>query len=159
MTTPYTVNSLNFDGTLRRSWKCDLVQSSSDLIVLRGEFETEIDHADLGVIRRGTVSEEFYWFDRWYNIFRFQEPEGTLKFFYCNIGMPPTLHGHTLKYIDLDIDILVNPDNSFVVLDEAEFAANAERFSYPSSVIGSAREAVKSVEALVIAGQIAEIAG
>ena len=42
------------------------------LIVLDAVFDAEIQHDLLGPIALGTVSREYYWLDRWYNIFRFR---------------------------------------------------------------------------------------
>jgi protein associated with RNAse G/E len=84
----------------------------------------------LGVIRRGTISYEFYWLERCYSIFRFHEPEGGLRNFYCNINLPPKFENNVLDYTDLDIDLIVWADFSYQILDLDEFHDNAERFSY-----------------------------
>lgn len=125
-----TINSRKFDGEIRRSWKADLIERKNSLLLFVGEFEQEIKHPNLGVIRRGTVSYEYYWLDRWYNIFRFHEPNGDLRNFYCNINKPPIFENNVLDYIDLDIDILVWTDFSYEVLDVDEFEENAECFQY-----------------------------
>lgn len=132
--TSITVNSRKFDQTIRRSWQCELVSTNDEIIVLQGVFDAEVQHPDLGSIERGTVSLEYFWTDRWYNIFRFSEPDGALRNYYCNVAMPPTFDGKVLDYVDLDIDIVVWPDKSYQVVDESEFEANADRWNYPTSV-------------------------
>src|SRR5207248_3333985 len=97
-----TVNSRNFDGTLRRSWSARLIKQDGSLIEMIGEFETGVAHPDLGVIDRGTISYEYYWLDRWYNVFRFHEPHGEFRNYYCNINLPPTFENGILDYVDLD---------------------------------------------------------
>ncbi len=84
----------------------------------------------MGIIRPGTVSYEFYWLDRYYNIFRFHEPNGKFRNFYCNISLPPKFENGVLDYIDLDVDIIVWTDFSYQILDLHEFEENAEKFSY-----------------------------
>ncbi len=103
----------------------------------------------MGTIARGTVSLEYYWLDRWYNIFRFINPDGELRNYYCNVNMPPTLDGEVLSYIDLDIDVLVEPDFSYKVLDQDEFEENAERYNYPEHVRRNARQAVTELIELI----------
>ena len=103
-------------------------------MVFVGEFEEEIEHSNLGVIRRGTVSHEYYWLDRWFNIFRFNEPDGDLRNFYCNINMPPHFENDVLDYVDLDIDVLVWKDFTFEILDTDEFRENALRYNYPQEL-------------------------
>ena len=141
-----TINSRKFDGTIHRSWKAKLVGIDDNVLKLVGEFENEIKHEHLGVIRRGTVSYEFYWLDREFSVFRFHEPEGDLRNFYCNINLPPKLENNVLDYIDLDIDILVWKDFNFQILDLGEFEENAKKFSYSDDL---KQKADKSLEELI----------
>ncbi len=144
-----TVNSRKFDGTIRRSWKCQLVERRDPLLVFVGEFDSELHHPELGHIRKGTVSYEYYWLDRWYNIFRFHEPSGELRNFYCNINMPPEFEYDVLNYIDLDIDVLVRPDLSYIVLDREEFERNARSFGYPPELRERVEETLKELRKLI----------
>ena len=129
-----TVNSRKLDGTIRRSWNCELVEDRGSLLMFTGKFEADVRHPDLGHIKNGTVSYEYYWRDRWYSIFRFHEPSGSLRNFYCNINMPPRFQDGVLDYVDLDIDVVVWPDFSHVVLDREEFERNASLLNYPTEV-------------------------
>ncbi len=124
------INSRKFDWKIHRSWECELIEKSDSLLLFVGEFSEEIHHPKLGVIRRGTVSYEFYWLDRMYNVFRFHEPDGSLRNFYCNINLPLTFENGVLDYVDLDIDVLVWKDFSYEILDLDEFEENAARFNY-----------------------------
>lgn len=130
-----TINSRKLDGKIRRSWKAELIEQKDSLLVFVGEFDEEVIHPDLGVIRRGTVSYEYYWLDRWYNVFRFHEPEGELRNFYCNLNMPPQFDGMILDYIDLDIDVLVWRDFSFEILDLEDFEKNAAIYRYSKEIL------------------------
>lgn len=125
-----TINSRKFDGSISRCWNAELVYRDTCMFTFVGVFEKEVVHSQLGVIRRGTVSYEFYWLNRWYNVFRFHEPDGNLRNFYCNINLPFKFNGNVLDYVDLDIDILVWKDFSYQILDSEEFEENAKRFSY-----------------------------
>jgi hypothetical protein len=51
------------------------------LLVLDAEFAETIHHPLLGTIERGTISEEYYWLDRPYNVFRFSTTAGGLRNF------------------------------------------------------------------------------
>ncbi len=129
------INSRKFNGEIHRSWKADFVEKRDSLLVFVGEFENEVHHSKLGVIRRGTISYEYYWLDCWYNIFKFHEPEGELRNFYCNINMPPKYENNVLDYVDLEIDVLVSKDFSVEVLDRDEFEENSQLFGYTESLI------------------------
>jgi protein associated with RNAse G/E len=144
-----TVRTYKYDGTEHRHWRAQLTVRENSLLVLNAKFKEEIQHPLLGIIARGTLSIEFYWLDRWYNIFRFHQPSGELRNFYCNINVPPVFHRNVLSYIDLDMDILVAPDLSYSILDEDEFAANVARFKYPLEVQKQSRQALRQLITLI----------
>lgn len=144
-----TINSRKYDGRIRRSWKGGLVHDSSDFIILVGSFNEEVEHNDLGRISAGTVSFEHFWFDRWYNVFRFHEPDGTLKAHYANIAMPPTFKDGVLDYVDLDIDVVVWPDRRVEVLDRDDFEENGLKYAYPDDLVQNAEAALNELLAMI----------
>jgi uncharacterized protein len=143
------VRTYKYDGTEHRSWRAEISRLEGSLIVLDAKFEEEIRHPLLGTVRPETLSIEYYWLDRWYNIFRFVQPTGELRNFYCNVNVPPVLQRNVLSYIDLDMDVLVAPDFSYSILDEDEFAANAARFNYPAEVRLKSQKALEELIALI----------
>lgn len=135
-----------FDGAEHRRWSARLVDRSGPLLMLDATFDEHIEHELLGSVPAGTISTEYYWLDRWYNVFRFADPTRTLKNFYCNINMPPQFDGKILSYVDLDIDVLVEPDlSSYRILDLEDFEENSKRYSYPAEVQNAARTALDDV--------------
>jgi protein associated with RNAse G/E len=143
------VRAYKYDGALHRSWSAELLRQEGSLVVLDAEFPEEIVHDLLGTIATGTRSLEYYWLDRWYNVFRFAQPNGTLRNYYCNVNVPATFDGETLSYVDLDLDILVDPDFSYQVLDVADFERNAALFGYTAEVQTKAREALAELVGLI----------
>jgi uncharacterized protein len=137
-----TVNSKKYDQKIRRSWICELVEQTGTLVHGVGTFEMDVKHPGLGDISRGTVSHEYYWEDRWYNIFRFHEPGGKFRNFYCNVAMPAVIDGDLLEYVDLDIDVIVWPDNSYEVHDRDDFEKNRLKYAYPADVVQKAEESL-----------------
>jgi protein associated with RNAse G/E len=140
---------MKYDGTPHRRWRARRARREDTLLVLDAVFEEEVRHSQLGVIRRGTVSIEYYWLDRWYNVFRFLEPDGSVRNFYCNVNMPPQFDGRTLSYVDLDMDIVVSPALSYEILDMDEFEVNALKYDYPLEVQDRAREALGELVSLI----------
>lgn len=139
------INARKFDSRIHRSWKCEFVEQRDSLLIFVGRFETEVSHKDLGKIEKGTVSYEYYWLDRWYNVFRFHEPDGNLRNFYCNVNLPPQFKNGILDYIDLDIDVLVWRDFSFDILDIDEFQSNSVKFKYPAETIAKAESSLSEL--------------
>lgn len=114
-----------------------------------GHFESEVSHSELGLIANGTISYEYYWLDRNYNIFRFHEPDGTMRNWYCNINLPPKFENNVLDYVDLDVDVIVWPDMSYMVVDLEDFEANAKRFGYPPSIFEIMNDARAELESMI----------
>ncbi|HKP73794.1 MAG TPA: DUF402 domain-containing protein [Pyrinomonadaceae bacterium] len=143
------VHARKFDGRLHREWEARLLSQSGSLVLVEGAFAEEIRHPLLGTIAPGTISTEYYWTDRWYSVFRFREPTGALRNYYCNINRPPEFDGRLLTFVDLDIDVLVAPDFSYRVLDEEEFESNAKRYNYPPDVRERARLALSELVGVI----------
>lgn len=129
-----TINSRKYDQSIRKSWTCELIERTDSLLIFGGEFDRDIFHPGLGDIKRGTISYEYYWLDRWYNVFRFHEPDGSFRNYYCNISMPPVFEKGVLDYTDLDIDVTVWPGFVYEILDEVEHEENAAKFGYPETI-------------------------
>ena len=147
--TSVEVHAYKYDGALHRTWGAELIRQEGSLVVLDAKFPDEIIHELLGTIASGTHSLEYYWLDRWYNVFRFAEPDGKLRNYYCNVNVPAKFDGETLSYVDLDLDILVDPDFSYRVLDVADFERNAELFGYTEEVKANARQALAELASMI----------
>ena len=138
-----------YDGREHRRWPARIAKIDGALLVLDAVFEEEIEHDLLGTIYSGTISTEYYWLDRWYNVFRFSDKSGALNNFYCNVNQPPSFDGRVLSYIDLDIDVLVAPDLTYKILDLDDFEANARVYAYPEDVQANAHRALKELTELI----------
>jgi len=144
-----TVNARKFDGNIRRSWVGGLFSENDGLITLLAHFSETHVHNDLGTIHAGTVSFEYFWLDRWYNVFHFREPDGTPKAIYSNIAMPATFDGKVLDYVDLDIDVIFWPDGRVDVLDRDDFERNSAKYGYPDEVKTAVENALTEVLSLI----------
>jgi protein associated with RNAse G/E len=51
--------------------------------------------------------------------------------------------------VDLDLDVLVDPDFSYRVLDIADFETNARRYGYTEEVQASARQALEDLVKMI----------
>jgi protein associated with RNAse G/E len=143
------INSRKFDGRIGKSWSAELIENRDGVIVAKGIFDFDVDHKKLGFIRRGTVSYEFYWSDRWYNVFRFHEPEGKLRSFYCNFATPAVLRDGVLDYIDLDIDVLADSGLNYEVLDLDEFAERTVKYGYTKEILERSTQTVDDLISLI----------
>ena len=147
--TSIEVRTYKYDGLLHRTWPAELLRQEGSLVVLDARFPDEVVHDLLGTIAGGTHSLEYYWLDRWYNVFRFAQPNGELRNYYCNVNVPPTFDGEILSYVDLDLDILVEPDFSYQILDVEDFETNAQHYSYSAELQTNARRAVDELVRMI----------
>jgi len=76
--------------------------------------------------KKGDRFLEYYYTDRWYNIFAIHDrDDGQLKGWYCNIGKPAIIEDGVVSYIDLALDLWVSTSGTQTVLDQDEFEALA----------------------------------
>jgi protein associated with RNAse G/E len=67
---------------------------------------------------------EYYYSDRWYNIFViYDRDDGRLKGWYCNVGQPAVIEEQVVSYVDLALDLWISTDGKQTVLDQDEFEA------------------------------------
>ncbi len=144
-----TVISRNIDGRIHRTWTAELIEENDEFYLFLGIFDSEVKHPNLGVIRRNTISYEYYWKERWFNVFRFHEPEGDLRNYYCNVNQPPVLENGVLNYVDLDIDLLIWKDFSYEVLDMEEFDANILKYEYSVEIQDHAYSSLGDLIAMI----------
>jgi protein associated with RNAse G/E len=147
--TSIVVKAYKYDGALHRTWNAEVIRHEGSLVVLDANFPETVVHDLLGTIARGTHSLEYYWLDRWYSIFRFAQPDGQLRNYYCNVNVPARFDGETLSYVDLDLDLLVDPNFSYRMLDVEDFERNAKIYSYTEEVQVNARHAVDELVKMI----------
>jgi len=144
-----TVVVFKHDGAEYRRWRGRLVEQEGTLLVLHAEFDIDVSHHLLGEIKRGTRLIEYYWLDRWYNVFRFLDDNGSTRLYYCNINKPPAFDGQLLSYIDLDIDVIVKPDYSYEVQDLDEFEMNSAKYGYTAEEKERVEQALEALTGLI----------
>ena len=145
------VVSTKYDGSLRDSYEAELLEKVGGLVrlsvpagtpVLSGKSGQWFDAPDGGM--------DMYFDDRWYNVYHHGSSAPYL--WYCNIAMPATFDGSTLRWVDLDIDIRCHLDGSLRVLDEDEFEHNRVEMAYPQDVVERALAARDEVLELASKG-------
>ena len=117
------IQKKNPAGEVTYKYEGDLIARDENSITLEALF----DRADLPfqdvVFKTGDRFVEYYYSDRWYNIFAIHDrDDGKVKGWYCNVGMPAVIEDDVVSYVDLALDLWVSVDGKQTVLDEDEFA-------------------------------------
>ena len=118
------VQKKNPAGEVTYEYEGKLLSRDEHSIVLDALF----DRADMPfmdvVFKTGDRFVEYYYTDRWYNIFAIHDrDDGRVKGWYCNIGKPAVFEDGIVSYIDLALDLWVSTTGEQTVLDEHEFEA------------------------------------
>ncbi|HYU18137.1 MAG TPA: DUF402 domain-containing protein [Chloroflexota bacterium] len=138
---PLVVQKLLYDGSPGYRWAGQVLERHDDYLLFGAAFER--DRRDLGyvVFERGDVFYEYYYFDRWYNVFQIYSAAGVLKGWYCNVTAPAQVADGQLTFVDLALDLFVYPDGGLLVLDQEEFDELAVSTYRPEDT-GAARRAL-----------------
>ena len=75
------------------------------------------------VVPAGSVNLAHYWMDRPYNVYHFVEGRRTIAL-YCNVAEPTAIREDLVEYVDLAVDVLIDPKGTATVLDEDELPAD-----------------------------------
>lgn len=118
------VQKKNPAGEVTYEYEGVLLQQDEHSIVLQALFDRD-DMPFLDVVfKTGDRFVEYYYTDRWYNIFAVHDREDDrVKGWYCNIGKPAVFEDSTVSYIDLALDLWVSTSGKQTVLDQDEFDA------------------------------------
>lgn len=119
----WTVYKLNWAGEEVWQYAGTLRQLEDHFVCLEAPFSYTHD-LDLGFVcfQRGDLFVEYFYNDRWYNIFAvYGREDGQLKGWYCNLCRPSRFSFQTVCCEDLALDLWVAPDGTTLLLDEEEF--------------------------------------
>jgi len=119
-----TVKKLNLKRELAIAYEGTVLERTLDMIVLEARFQRPTMDLGYATFEHHDRFIEHFFSDRWYNIFEIHSVhDDHLKGWYCNIVQPAEFSRDTIEQVDLALDVWINPDGSYRVLDQAEFDA------------------------------------
>ena len=121
-----SITVIKNDHAGREIWRYTgrVVARGATWVQLEARFSRPDIKTAYHTFRQGDRFVEWYYGDRWRNIFEMHDADDDrLVGWYCNITRPATLESDTIRADDLGLDMFVAPDGTITVLDEDEFAA------------------------------------
>jgi len=116
------VQKKNPAGEVTYQYEGVLLERDTHSIKLEALFDRKDMPFQDVVFKTGDRFVEYYYSDRWYNIFEIHDrDDGHIKGWYCNVGMPAEIEDGVVSYVDLALDLWVSADGRQTVLDEDEF--------------------------------------
>ncbi len=113
---------LDLNGKILIEYEGDEIERGENFIVFQALFTRDDMPFQDVVFKKGDRFVEYYYTDRWYNIFEiYDRDDGKLKGWYCNVGKPAVIEDDVVSYVDLALDLWVSVDGKQTVLDEDEF--------------------------------------
>lgn len=76
--------------------------------------------------QHGARFREWFYTNRWFNVFEIHDRADALLGWYCNVAAPATMRGGVIACRDLYLDLWVAPDGDTLALDQDEFDAAAD---------------------------------
>jgi len=119
-----TVYKRNHLGKVVWQYEGVVVDQGENWICLTAVFNAPESDMGFVVFRPGDLFTEWFYNDRWYNVFRVEDGRsGELKGWYCNITRPAFITDDSVWADDLALDLYVMPNGRLILLDEVEFDA------------------------------------
>jgi uncharacterized protein len=126
MTDLLTVKKLNLNHELIIAYDGAVLDRTPEAVVLEARFSRETMDLGYAVLEQHDRFVEHFFADRWYNIFEVHSVhDDHLKGWYCNIVKPAVFGADAIEQVDLALDLWINPDGSYRLLDREEFEALA----------------------------------
>ena len=116
-----TVSKLNSLGEIKIQYQGEMIERLSDEIIIQAYWQQPLKDLGYTCFEPGDRFIEYYFTNRWFNIFDISNASNERKGWYCNIAEPADIHDDQIKQKDLLLDVWVDPWGSPLVLDEDEF--------------------------------------
>ena len=132
-----------FDGSLHNDYEGLLIEDEALPSALDGCVRLHVArgtplHSYRGDGQIGIAFTALFWpgMDRWFNVYHnYQPTERHAIETYVNVSLPAAFDGETLRWVDMDLDVVVRSGHRVELWDEDEFAEHVERFGYPEDVV------------------------
>src|SRR5215471_3518998 len=103
------VHKLNLRGEVVVSYDAEVAERRADGVRLEARWTRPALPLGYTTFEPGDRFIEWFYSERWYNIFEIHAADGSLKGWYCNIAEPASIAGDAVTCRDLLLDLWVGP--------------------------------------------------
>lgn len=151
MNSEVTVYKLDASGRIAWHYVGKILSTLANGLCLEAFFNRDDKDYGYVVFKRGDRFVEYFYNDRWYNVFAiYDRDDGQFKGWYCNVCRPARLESGGIYCEDLALDVWVTPAGQTTILDEDEF----EALELAEWEIASGREALTKLLKLATSCQL-----
>ncbi len=111
-------------GAEKIHYQGKIVERLVDGVVVEAVWTLPVKELSYARFEPGDRFTEYYYNDRWFNIFAITSAAGKRKGWYCNVAEPASIFEDHIEQIDLLLDVWVNAQGDPLILDEDEFDAD-----------------------------------
>ncbi|MEO8607235.1 MAG: DUF402 domain-containing protein [Chloroflexota bacterium] len=120
---PITIHKNNHRGEPVWTYEGNVIERGDNYVCLRAYFDRKEANLGFVVFKRGDLFIEWFFSDRWYNIFQVHEGDSDqIKGWYCNITRPAYITEEAISADDLELDVWIMPNGTMMLMDEKEFS-------------------------------------
>lgn len=127
------VHGYKKNGWLYRTWEFPLIVENNETftcLYLKNVWITSSEKDSERNFHSKNIKDSFWFFfkNEWFNIVATLVNDRIN--YYINLASPFIYEEDAIKYIDFDLDIKINQNGSYTILDENEFKLHKEEFHY-----------------------------
>ncbi len=126
------LHSYKHDESLHRVWKTEIVLDETEEVIVVANKKTRVVESNGRFWYTKEPSVSFFFKNHWFNVIGIIKNQDVS--FYCNLSSPILYDDEAMKYIDYDLDIKVEKDGTYKILDMNEYKRNSSRMNYPAEL-------------------------
>jgi len=126
------IHSYKHNKKLHRIWKNATLLEDNDEMIIVANKRTKVVESTGRFWYTKEPSVAFFFKNHWYNVIAILKENKVT--YYCNIGSPVLMDEEAVKYIDYDLDIKVDSDFSYKILDIYEYKMHRDIMDYPQDI-------------------------
>jgi protein associated with RNAse G/E len=126
------IHSYKHDKSLHRIWKNATILEENDEFFIVANKRTKVVESTGRFWYTKEPSVAFFFKNHWYNVIAIIKGQNVN--YYCNVGSPVLIDEEALKYIDYDLDLKVESDFTYRILDINEYKMHRELMNYPEDI-------------------------